>query len=163
MDNLYRTAHGALLHSPKNPVLNPEGSFVLKLLSVVAALAVVSAGAMALAAPSFAQLPKSPAEAEKQLGITATQKAKMKTIEGKYKPKYEAINKKYQPKIEALRKQMAALNAQYGTEMKPLVGQMNGELDKVFTPAQKAKMKQWQAMQAQQQGGMGGAMGGGMP
>ncbi|MBC8141967.1 MAG: hypothetical protein H7Y38_11060 [Armatimonadetes bacterium] len=112
----------------------------MKLLPIVAALAVTSAGAMALAPPSFAQLPSSPAEAEKQLGITAAQKAKI-----------TAINKKYQPKIQVLQKQMASLNTQYGKEM-----------ETIFTPAQKAKMKQWQALQAQQQqgGGMGGAMGG---
>lgn len=127
------------LHSPKNPAPYPEGSFVLKLLPVVAAFAVTAAGSMALAAPGFAQLPSSPAEAEKQLGITAAQKAKI-----------TAINKKYQPKIQTLQQQMATLQQQYGKDM-----------ETVFTPAQKAKMKQWQALQQKQQGGgMGGAMGG---
>lgn len=115
----------------------------MKLLPVVAALAVLSAGFLTLAAPSFAQLPSSPAEAEKQLGITAAQKAKI-----------TALNKKYQPKIQVLQKEMATLNTQYGKDM-----------EGIFTPAQRAKMKQWQALQrqqAQQQGGggMGGAMGG---
>ena len=117
------------------------------------------------AAPGFAQLPTSAADAEKQLGVTPTQKARIKTVEAKYKPQFDALQKKYAPKIDALKRQMTALQQQASKEATPLLQKAGKEVEAIYTPAQRAKLKSWQQQQAaQRQGagstGMGGAMGG---
>jgi len=95
------------------------------------------------------QLPRNQAEMDKQLGITADQKAKI-----------EAAKKKYTPKAKALQTQMIALQAQ----MRTLNTQYSKDMEAILTSTQKNKIKAMQqaaqAAQMQQQGGM---MGGGAP
>ena len=90
-------------------------------------------------------LPKSQAEFEKQVGITAAQKTKMNTI-----------TKKYEPKAKALQAQMVKLQQQ----MQTLQVQANKEMQSVLTAQQQAKIKAIQSAM-QQQGGMGGPPPGG--
>jgi len=87
----------------------------------------------------------------------------------------DALGAKYRPKMEALQKQMQALQAQAQAEAQPIMAQMqaetkpvatkmNAEIEAVFTPAQRAKMKQWKDQAAAQQKMMGGmGMAGGQP
>ena len=98
-------------------------------------------------------LPKNQAEFEKQVGITAAQKAKMTAIGKKYEPKAKVL----QTKMQALQKQMMALQQQ----MQTLGTQANKEVEGVLTPAQQTKVKAIQAAMAQQQQGMMGGAGGG--
>lgn len=89
------------------------------------------------------------AQMEKQLGITAEQKAKLTSINTKYRPKLNALNKKYEPQFRALQKQIQALQQKAITEARPTLQAQQKEMDAVLTPAQRAKIKQMQSGQMQ--------------
>jgi hypothetical protein len=88
-------------------------------------------------------------EMEKQLGITAQQKAKLTAISNKYRPKLVALNKKYEPQFKALQKKMQDLQQKAMAEARPTLQAQQKEMDTVLTPAQRAKIKQMQAGQLQ--------------
>lgn len=118
-----------------------------------AAVVLIGTGVVAVRAQN---LPRSQAEFEQQIGLTAAQKEKLKKIDARYKPQLEAIDKKYRPQFEALQKQLQALQVKANAEVKPIMEKRGKEAQAVFTPAQMAKMKQIQAaMQQAQGGGMG--------
>ncbi|MES2460445.1 MAG: hypothetical protein V4671_07665 [Armatimonadota bacterium] len=124
------------------------------LLPIAAALLITSTG-VALAQqpgmggnPAQAQL-QAQQQMEKELGITAQQKAKLTTISNKYRPKLVALNKKYDPQFKALQKKMQELQQKALTEAKPTLQAQQKEMDAILTPTQRAKIKQ---MQAGQQG-----------
>jgi Skp family chaperone for outer membrane proteins len=120
------------------------------------AAAAVAAGVLLSATSAPAQtpgLPKSQAEFEKQIGLTADQKKKIEGLNQKYQPKIQAVQKKYEPEARKLQQQMAALQQKVQTEMKPLADQYQKEMDAVLTPAQREKVKQIRQQVMQQQGG----------
>ncbi len=127
---------------------------------VATSLALVLAGGLAGAV--WAQsLPRTQAEFEQQVGITADQKAKIKAIDAKYAPKKQAVAAKYKAQYESLQKQMADLRNKVNADMLPIYTQEKNEDDAVLTPAQREKVKKIQAaVKAQQMQQMGGGAGG---
>jgi len=74
--------------------------FMANIRRVLLAGCALGAAFMATATPALAQatgLPKTQAEFEKQIGITADQKKKMDDLKKKYDPQMLAIQKKYLP------------------------------------------------------------------
>jgi Spy/CpxP family protein refolding chaperone len=124
-------------------------------------------GLLLLAAQAPAQtpnLPRSQAEFEKMISLTADQKKKIEAVNKryqpqlqsvgtKYRPQLAAIENKYKPKVEALKKQMAELQKQAYGEARPILEQQQKEalpilqkqqkeIEGILTPAQRAKIKQ---------------------
>jgi hypothetical protein len=97
-------------------------------------------------------LPRSEAEFEQEIGITAAQKAKLNAISVKYRPKMQAIAKKYQPQALALQTQMSELQKKFNAEAQPIRIAQKNEADAVYTPAQREKLKKLSALVAAQQG-----------
>ena len=96
------------------------------------------------------ELTKEVREFQKTLGLTLAQEAKRTALNEKYTPKIVAVIKKYQKErdayqrsqktpadLEALKKTMAKMKA----ESTPLTTQYQKELDAVYTPEQRAKLK----------------------
>jgi Spy/CpxP family protein refolding chaperone len=121
----------------------------------------VAAGILLSATSAPAQtptLPRSQAEFEQQVGLTADQKKKIEALKGKYQPKIQAVQKKYEPEARRLQQAIAALQQKANKELKPLADQYQKEIDAILTPAQRAKIKQMNEaqMKAMQQQGGGG-------
>lgn len=96
------------------------------------------------------ELTKEVREFQKTLGLTPAQEAKRTALNEKYTPKIVAVIKKYQKErdayqrsqktpadLEALKKTMVKMKA----ESTPLTTQYQKELDAVYTPEQRAKLK----------------------
>jgi Spy/CpxP family protein refolding chaperone len=133
---------------------------------IAAAAAAVGVFFTATSAPAQTPgLPRTQAEFEKQINLTADQKSKIETITKKYQPRIQAVTKKYEPEARklqeqmvALQKKMVALNQKAATEAKPLTDQYQKEVDAILTPSQREKIKQIrsQLMQRGQPGAPGG-------
>ena len=87
---------------------------------------------------------------QKSLGITPDQKKKLDAVGAKYRPKFQAIQAKLMQKggknpSPELKKK---LFAEWATETKPLNEAQRKESESIFTPAQRAKIKAFQAKMA---------------
>jgi Spy/CpxP family protein refolding chaperone len=147
--------------------------FMANIRRAVLAGCVLGAACVAATLPAQAQdaaLPKTQAEFEKQIGLTADQKKKMDAVQKKYQPQLLAIGKKYQPEFQKMQQQMQelqgkmqALNQKAQTEAKPLMEKAQKESNAILTPAQQKKIKEFQDKAKQQAAMQGGLMGGAPP
>jgi hypothetical protein len=146
--------------------------FMANIRRVLLAGCALGAAFMATATPALAQatgLPKTQAEFEKQIGITADQKKKMDDLKKKYDPQMLAIQKKYQPQVQKLQQQFAeiqtqmqALQQKAQVEMRPLAEKAQKEMQAILTPVQQKKIKEIEAQVQQQRQQAGGGAGGGL-
>jgi hypothetical protein len=133
----------------------------LKFHLAIATIAVALLTAFTPAARAQQPNPQMAAEIQafqKSLNVTPDQQKKLTAIQAKYGPKMQAI-------MDKLRKQGGAkptpelqqkLMKQWATETKPLIEAQRKETAVIFTPAQNAKIKAFQAkMAAKMKGGKG--------
>jgi Spy/CpxP family protein refolding chaperone len=125
----------------------------LRIAIIAAALALT-----ALITPVRAQDPQMQAEVaafQKSLAITPAQKTKLDAIGKKYQSKMQAVQQKYQklagPKPDASKQQSLMQNFQ--KEVKPLADAMRKESEAILTPAQRTKVKAFEAKMRAKMGG----------
>ncbi len=125
----------------------------------------ILAAALALTAfitPVRAQDPQVQAEVaafQKSLGITPAQKSKLEAINKKFQPRVEALMAKFRPQQEKLMKskptqqQMMTLRNQMMKQMQPLMDGQRKESEAILTPAQRTKVKAFEAKMRAKMGG----------